>query len=230
MQGGGELGGPGRLQQGHEVLGAEASGQTLGLEAGQLEDQVGHGSDEVLAPGEAVVAGELAQALDLGDDDGHRLTGLEAAAEIVVDLDAAEQAGGVAGAFGAVVEADPLDQVGHLDRLHEVVVDAALEGGEAVGDVGPPGEHDHRRVPAELAADAAADGGAGAAGHGGVEDHHRRLVQPHGRDGLVAVGGSDGPVAVELEGNAEQAADRRVVISDEHSCGERHEVRLGEGH
>ena len=226
----GELRGPGRIQQGHEVLGAQTAGQPFGFEAGQLEEQVGDGADEVLAPAEAVVAGEGPQALDLGDDDGHRLAGLEAAAEVVVDLDAAEEPGRGAARLGLVVEADPLDQVGHLDRLHEVVVDAALEGGEAVGDVGSPGEHDHGGIPAEFAADAAADGGARPPGHGGVDDHDRRLVQAHGRDGLVTVGGGDGAVSVEFERDAEQPADGGVVVGDQHREGKRHEVRLGKSH
>ena len=208
----GELRRPLRLDEGDEVLGAEPAGQPLGLHPGQLQEQIGQPPDQALAPGEAVVAGEGAQALDLGDDDGHRLAGLEAAAEVVVDLDAAEEPGGVAVGVGLVVEADPLDELGHLDRLHEVVVDAALEGGEPVGDVGPPRQHDDGGIPAEFAADAAADGGAAPPGHGGVDDHDPGLVQAHGRDRLVTVGGGDRPVSVEFEGDAEQTADGSVVV------------------
>src|SRR5581483_3362773 len=123
---------------------------------------------------------------------------------------AAEEPGGAPGGLGLVVEADPLDELADLHRLDEVVVDAALEGREAVGDVAPAGQHDHGRVPAELAADAAAHHRPGAAGHGGVDDHHRRLVQPGGGHGLVAVGGGDRPVPVHLEGDTEQATDGLV--------------------
>jgi len=176
------------------------------------------------------VAGEGLEAGDLGHDDGHRLGGFQAATEVVVDLDAAEQAGRVPGRVGVLVESDPLDEVRDLDRLFEVVVDAALEGGQAVGDVGPAGEHDDRRGPAEVAADGAGDGGAGAAGHGGVDDHHLRLVEPDGGHGLVAVGGGDRPIAVQLEGEPEQPADGRVVVGDQDGGGKRLEVQIGEGH
>jgi hypothetical protein len=53
-------------------------------------------------------------------------------------------------------------------------------------------------------------------------------VQPHGRHGLVAVGGDDRAVAVELEGDPEQPADGGVVVGDQDSGGEGREVRVDE--
>ena len=108
-------------------------------------------------------------------------------------------------------------QLVERERLHEIVVGAGVETGDAVGDLVAGGQHQHRRVIAPVAQDPADRQPVGP-GHEHVEHDGvgRELVDPQQR--VVAVDRGVHVVALEPQRALDRLADVRVVLDDEHAA------------
>ena len=108
---------------------------------------------------------------------------------------------------------DPRGELAQGERLGDVVVGAELEADDLV-DLGVLGrEHDDRH--AGLGPEDPADLDARQLGQHQVEQDEVGALGPEQRERLAAVGGGDGPVALELERFDEGLAERRLVVHDE---------------
>jgi hypothetical protein len=109
---------------------------------------------------------------------------------------------------------DACEQLGHAERLRDVVVRAGLEAPELVRLLGARREHDDgdRRVER---ADLLADPVAVHVGEHEVEDDAARLVAAGRRDPLPTLGGREDLVSLELEGVPQAHGHVRLVLDDE---------------
>ena len=112
--------------------------------------------------------------------------------------------------------ADPGDQLGHAERLHEVVVGAELEPHDAVGLEPAGGEHDDRHP--RRRADRPADVAAVDVGQHEVEQDDVRLVPAHRLEPRRAGRGDLDPVPLALQRRSQRVRDRLLVLDDDHPC------------
>ena len=135
-----------------------------------------------------------------------------------VDVGEAQDVG-VRAAGAAQERAQPRMQLLERERLHEVVVRAGVEPGDAVADGVARGQHQHRRVvvgrpqaPADLEP---VDVRHQHVQHDGVGGVQREAVER-----LGAVGRELDVVALQPEGPLEGRANGRLVVHDENAHGE----------
>jgi hypothetical protein len=110
--------------------------------------------------------------------------------------------------------ADARDQLGHAERLHQVVVGAELESDHTVGLLAAGGQHDdrHLRGRADYPADVAAVGVRQAQ----VEQDDVGFVAAHRFEAVGARAGDADLVALALERRAQRIGDRRLVLDHRH--------------
>ena len=156
----------------------------------------------------------------LGGGERHRLAGDGDGVRHLVDDDAAvlQRVAQVTGAAAPADGAQPRQQLVEGERLHEEVVGAAVEAGDAIGDGVAGGDDDHRRVdaagaqpPAHLEA---VEAGQHQVEHDGVVFLGRRHL--HRRHTVL-----DQVHQMAFLGQAadDEAADLGIVFDDEHAHG-----------
>ena len=126
--------------------------------------------------------------------------------------------------------ADAGDQLGHAERLHEVVVGAELEPHDAIGLEPSGGEHDDRHP--RRRADRPADVAAVDVGQHEVEQDDVRLVPAHRLEPRRAGRGDLDSVPLALQRRSQRVRDGLLVLDDDHPCrpGRRRHQRLVGGH
>ena len=110
--------------------------------------------------------------------------------------------------------ADAGDELGHAERLHQVVVGAELEADDAVGLEAAGGEHDDRHL--RRRADGAADVAPVDVGQPQVEQDDVGLGPAHRLDARGAGRRQLDPEALALERRAQRIRDRRLVLDHDH--------------
>ena len=170
------------------------------------------------AEGESPVLGQVAEEVELPRGEGDGATRDPRLPASGVDLDSADgdDVGRLAaGAFGAAQDGfHPGDDLARRERLGDVVVGAQLEAEHAVDLGAARGEHDHGHVDA-AAAELPADVPAAHPGHHDVEQHEVGCVAQGEREGVLAVRGRDGLIALEAQIVLEAAYDLRLVVRDQ---------------
>ena len=134
----------------------------------------------------------------------------------VADLEGRRRGGGRRGALAGAAQhrADAGDELGHAERLDQVVVGAELEADDAVGLKAAGGEHDDRHLGG--GADCPADVAAVDVGQPQVEQDDVGLGAAHRLDPGGAGRRELDPEALTLERRAQRVRDGRLVLDDRH--------------
>ena len=109
---------------------------------------------------------------------------------------------------------DPRHQLGEAERLGHVVVGAAVEGGDRVGDRVAGGEHDDRH-PAALGAQLVEDLEAVHAGQADVEHHQVEAARERLVEAGRSVGGDGRLVALGPQALGHERGDALLVLDDQ---------------
>ena len=154
-----------------------------------------------------LAGGELELALADGGAAGAYVEADAAGLEDVVS-------GGAAVGGGAEPEPDPGEQLGEAERLGHVVVGAALERGDRVGDRVARGEDDDRELRA-LGPELVEHLEAVDPGQADVEHHQVELAAEGVVEPLPSVGDRGGAVAVGRKSLRDERRDARLVLDDQ---------------
>ena len=164
--------------------------------------------------------GERAQQRDLGVGERHALALLRELAQLEVELQGAESH--LARRLARPLRRRPVapqhvldaqQELAHLERLGEIVVDALLQAGDAVLGLAHGGQHEDRHVVG--AAQLAGEVEAGLARHHDVEHDQVEVERGQALAGLGGVPGGGDAKAVARQERLQEFAQARVVVDDQ---------------
>src|SRR5690606_9987675 len=214
----GDVGG----DDGDEVVASDVADEGVGLAdgAGRLLQATPTEADHLVTPHESVVVVEGLEVVEIAVDQSESPSGGDPVLDLLGDPEVAGEAGQrrqVPGGLGAAQDGfDPGHQLGHVERLGDVVVGAELEAPDAVFRQTTSRQEDDGRVAGGgMAADAMQSGQSIHPRHHDVEEYQVRRLVDRLLESFLAVEGGGDVIPLQLQVHANDLEDVGIVVGNQ---------------